>query len=649
MTTRTESIRRINRTSFGLSMLAWGLFSTSSVLAQTCALPGGDGAATPGGGTGIVNSYWPVANGSFGPATASLSLGTRTGAAVNLQPGDLVLVIQMQCANITTADALTYGDGIAGEPASGHVDPASGCLAGRHEFVRAGAGTNASTLVLAGSPLQNSYQQAAATNSAGRRSMQVVRVPQYQSAILAGGLTAVAWDGSTGGIVAIDVAGTLDLNGRTVNVDGLGFRGGGGRSRSQDDAVQRFVWNDDTRHATKGEGIVGTPRFVSEKRDPGSAARAAVTDLGTGWGGYPTGSASNGDFARGAPGNAGGGGTYWNANSDNGGGGGGGNGGPGGRGGVGWRSAGYGGVAADYSNLTDKKWGFGGGALAAAGVARVVLGGGGGGGDNNGNSGTNGHELSSGAAGGGIIMMRATTITGSGTLSARGARAADNAGNDGAGAGGAGGSVVMVANTWTASPAVDVRGGRGGDSFLAGDSGHAGGGGGGGGVAILSGLAVVDFAGGAPGLTNTAQSQPGGAQHGAEAGGDGARPTVTPASDTPGANAGYKCGAALQVSKDNSQVTYTPGGTGSYTVTLSNAGPGPALNYTISDSLPAGVTLSAPWTCVALPAGVLGSSCSAASGGAANDTSVNLTGTIANGGTLTVTIPVQYSTDPSAY
>ena len=89
-------------------------------------------------------------------------------------------------------------------------------------------------------------------------------------------------------------------------------------------------------NGSKGEGIAGTPRYVNYN----------FTLIDNVVEGYPSGS-----FARGAPGNAGGGATDSNppANDQNAGGGGGGNGGPGGRGGNGWKtvgvSGGFGGSA----------------------------------------------------------------------------------------------------------------------------------------------------------------------------------------------------------------------------------------------------------------------------------------------------------------
>lgn len=610
----THSIRTMARgcvAAFALS----AVFAATQAQAQVCATPGSAGDATI---SGIVNTYWTPAAGTYNNASTTISLSGQRGAAATLAPGDLVLVIQMQCANINTANTLNYGDGAAGEPASGYNDPAGTCLAGRYQFVRAGAGTTNTVLNLTGSPLTAAYVQANATNVNGRRTFQIIRVPQYANATLGGAVTASEWDGNSGGVVAIDAAFTLNLNGQSINVDGLGFRGAGGRARSVNDAVERFRWDTDDRHAVKGEGIAGTPRYVSLKRDPNSGATAGITDLGAAWGGYPTGSASTGDFARGAPGNAGGGGAFWDGASDNGGGGGGGNGGAGGRGGAGWRSAGYAGILADYSNLTDKKWGFGGTAFASAGPARLVMGGGGGAGDNNANSTP---EESSGASGGGIVMARAVTVTGTGTITARGARAADNSLNDAGGGGGAGGSVLVVATTWTAALTINVAGGRGGDAWVPGGSAHGGGGGGGGGVAITTAAATVTSTGGPQGLTNTAQGQPGGATHGATAGAGGVAQVVAPGTDTPGTDVGRTCKADVVITKtntpgvngdvDQAADTVTSGASVPYSIVATNNGPKPANNTVITD--PAPTNLNCPTaTCTATGGAV----CPAATGAA---------------------------------
>src|SRR5205807_5977881 len=148
-------------------------------------------------------------------------------------------------------------------------------------------------------------------------------------------LTASAWNGSTGGILALDIAGTLNLGSATVSIDGLGFRGGAGLQLTGGAGANTdFLRTAPAAYAgaavagvdgAKAEGIAGTPRWVE----------SGNTFLGTGVEGYP-----NGSMARGAPGNAGGGGTDGNpaTNNQNAGGGGGGNGGVGGVGGDTWNS-----------------------------------------------------------------------------------------------------------------------------------------------------------------------------------------------------------------------------------------------------------------------------------------------------------------------
>ncbi len=572
---------------------------SSLALAQICAIPGNDGSANL---SGIVNGYWkPSVAASYGPTSTSIGLSNKAGASNTLSSGDLVLIIQMQCADINTSNTNAYGDGVSetGDGnASGYSNP-SHCLAGQHEYVRAGPGSNDSNLDLSISPLEFNYMQAEATNSQGRRSFQIIRVPQYIDATLTAIVNAPPWNGDTGGIVALDVARNLNMNSQSINVDGLGFRGGGGRNRSVTDGVNRYRWDNDTRHASKGEGIAGTPRYVSNKIAANTGSPASITDNGASWRGYPTGSSSTGDFARGAPANAGGGGIYWNASSDNGGGAGGGNGGAGGRGGAGWRSFGYTGVAADYSNLPEKKWGFGGSSVPAS-VAQVVLGGGGGAGDNNNNSTAN---QSSGANGGGIVLIRAHNITGTGSISARGARAADNPLNDGAGGGGAGGSIVVISRNSSASLNLDVRGGRGGDAWPTGGSAHGTGGGGGGGVIISTNTHSTQVAGGVAGDTSTSDSPAGGAKHGAQSGATGIETLISLASDSPGINTAYNCLADIAVSKTidtsaaaitsglvsdaDSSGNVTPGDTVTFSIEVTNLGLSDANSIVINDIVPA--------------------------------------------------------------
>lgn len=585
--------------------------------AQVCARPASAGDASL---SGVVNTYFaPAANATYGPSTTVIPLRSPRGASATLREGDLVLVIQMQCADVDMRDTDAYGDGIAGEPASGTVAVTDACASGRHAFVRAGPGSSNTQLVLTGSPLPGAFMQADATPTAGRRTFQVVRVPQYANATLAGTVSAAVWDGNSGGIVVLDVAFTLDFAGGRIDVDGAGFRGGGGRARATrpSETALRFRWDDDTRHAAKGEGMAGTPRLLSEKRDVTGTAFPVVRDQGGGWGGYPTGVARSGDYARGAPANAGGGGTYWSGGNDNGGGGGGANGGDGGRGGAGYRRDGYAGVLPDYSNLVERKWGFGGARHAEASITRLVMGGGGGAGDSNGN---NIGEAASGAAGGGIVLVRADTLVGTGVVSARGARAPDNAG-DGAGGGGGGGSVVIVATTSSAGVSVDVRGGRGGDAGVWTPYAHGTGGGGGGGVVVTTAPASVDARGGDTGVTTLRDNPPGGERHGAQPGGEGLVALIAPGDDTVGTHVGRTCKADLMVTKTNTpglnddvdlpSDVVVPQGETTYVITLVNRGPKPADGAMLRDPVPIGVVCTS-----AVCSATGGAQCPAVSGAA---------------------------------
>jgi uncharacterized repeat protein (TIGR01451 family) len=91
-------------------------------------------------------------------------------------------------------------------------------------------------------------------------------------------------------------------------------------------------------------------------------------------------------------------------------------------------------------------------------------------------------------------------------------------------------------------------------------------------------------------------------------------------SDTLGAS------ADLSISKTDGTTTATAGGSTTYTITASNAGPSTATAATVADTFPASLTCS--WTC----AGLAGGTCTAAGAGNIND-SVNLP----SGGSVTFT------------
>ncbi|ROU08953.1 CshA/CshB family fibrillar adhesin-related protein [Lysobacter enzymogenes] len=102
---------------------------------------------------------------------------------------------------------------------------------------------------------------------------------------------------------------------------------------------------------------------------------------------------------------------------------------------------------------------------------------------------------------------------------------------------------------------------------------------------------------------------------------------------------------ALRISKSDSQTTYTPGDVRTYTITVNNDGGDAATGAQVSDTLPAGMTLTAQWQCTASP----GSTCGAASGGTVGGNSVALTVDLAPGGSATIQVPVRYSPNPGDY
>jgi hypothetical protein len=475
-------------------LAAWVATAPSSARAQGCPV-----IPDPGPRTGVLNTYFPgIGTAAAGATNVHINANASAGAGANIAVGDMLIVMQMQDADVNSGNTVDYGDGAGGTAGAGQTALNS---AGRYEYVisrtavNVGAGANVNVDIVGAAAGTNgllfAYRTAAipAGNGPanGQRTYQVIKVAKFQNVTLAG-VTATPWNGLVGGVVAVDASGALTINGTGASADGAGFRGGAGEQL----AGQTGLLNTDYRrpssvaaHAIKGEGIACTP--------------ASLSGVG-GTRGCPTSTAAdvNGDRARGGPGNGGGGGTdgHPDANDENSGGGGGGNGGAGGRGGNSWNS-----------NLTV---GGLGGAIFPAIVARLTLGGGGGAGTRNNTPGV--ATASGGASGAGIVLIRAGNVvagTGTPTVSAIGGPGFD-ADNDGGGGGGGGGTVLVVTNSGSlAGIRVLAQGGKGGDSWITQPPGgtpgnrHGPGGGGGGGVYFLSSTpaAASSVAGGASGVT----------------------------------------------------------------------------------------------------------------------------------------------------
>jgi hypothetical protein len=285
----------------------------------------------------------------------SLTLSSASGFAV----GQEVLIIQMQ-----------------------------GIGAGTYEFgMIAGISGNIITL---GVNLSYSY------DSDGSSPAQVLRVYQYHNVTVQsdGVLTAHAWDGSTGGVVAfrasgtITETGTISANGQlggtgagSAGGTGIGFRGGQAKPANG---------NQQPGQAFTGEGSGGA-----------SEAQTSANFSGGGGGytsGYDGGSGGGGSHA-----SAGGNGVYWNTSLP----------------GIGAT------LLTGTSDLTTMTFGGGGGGAAIDGSGDVGAGGG----------------------GGGIVFITGSSVIVTGSITTNGG-AGGNA-FYGGGGGGAGGSILIKAKIAT--------------------------------------------------------------------------------------------------------------------------------------------------------------------------------------------------------
>jgi hypothetical protein len=194
-----------------------------------CGIPGKDGPTTTL--NGVLNSYYPGAANVAAGATSIPVGAARAGGGPAIAAGDLLLVVQMQGADLDGNNDERYGNGVGTAGTTGNTidysaantyaggNLAANFSAGLYEYVVATGPVVAGSVTIS-SGLVNNYFSAP-FGIQGQRTFQVIRVPQYSNATLNGTVTALRWDGSTGGIVVFDVAGALDWNGNTVDVSTL--------------------------------------------------------------------------------------------------------------------------------------------------------------------------------------------------------------------------------------------------------------------------------------------------------------------------------------------------------------------------------------------------------------------------------------------
>jgi hypothetical protein len=282
---------------------------------------------------------------------------------------------------------------------------------------------------------------------------QLIRVPSYRRAEVTGTVTAPAWDGATGGVVAMFVTTSLVLE-ADINVNAKGLRGAvepqiySGTCSSVDTTLydSTFYHISNVKAGIKGEGITYTQFDM---------LRGKAMNINGGGGG-------NAKFS------GGGGGSNYSS---------------GGKGGN---------ESSDCPPGLDAPGGAGGYALHRTGESyylnytevtfpilnlwnRIFFGGGGG-------TGTlmASRTSTSGGAGGGLVVIVADTIEGNGNrISADGGSVTGNATGAGGGGGG-GGGIILDVSGYRDNLSLSAVGGEGGDTNHPTDTTGPGGGGGGG-------------------------------------------------------------------------------------------------------------------------------------------------------------------------
>jgi hypothetical protein len=379
-----------------------------------------------------MNAYAKVTNINNSGTKSVLTVSTKDETKHSFTVDEDVLVIQMQ-ANI-------IGTNTGNNTNFGNLASTGMGTAGFYEFATIDA--------IAGSTitLKNKLDYTFATtanNNVQLVSFQKLNASNYATSA---DISAIPWNGTVGGVVALQVPGTFTIN-HNITADGQGFLGGDKSANYQATVTTcgsgTYITNS-TNFGEKGEGIyLNTTAGYAYSRGK----------ILTGGGG-------------GSEGNAGGGGgSNFSA---------------GGLGGPGWACTG-----------TNSAGGLGGIELKNYMLAgtRVFMGGGGGGGQGNNSESTNG------ANGGGIIIIHANTITTgcSGTsvrISANGgsSSSATGTGADGVGGAGAGGTILLHVGTFnvpgTCPLNVQAIGGNGGN--VTNNDTHGGGGGGGEGAIIYA-------------------------------------------------------------------------------------------------------------------------------------------------------------------
>lgn len=233
----------------------------------------------------VINAYARVTN--ITGTTLTLASVNETFHTFNV--GEKAILIQMQdnVIGTNTADNVNFGD------------LASIGSAGLYEVVTI---TSKSLPTIQVSSITNTY------NTCSNCRVQLVSfrklgTPNYTTT---SNMSALDWNGDIGGIIALEVPGTLTLN-HNITADGAGFRGGSRSVDYYDGTTNCYATPyraNDNRHGFKGEGIFNTNAVLTYNN-----ARAKILNGGGGGNHINAGGGGGGNFTAGGRGGPGWNGT----------------------------------------------------------------------------------------------------------------------------------------------------------------------------------------------------------------------------------------------------------------------------------------------------------------------------------------------------
>jgi hypothetical protein len=385
--------------------------------ADATVYPGAD--EDGGTGSGVADG---VDNDCDGAIDDNLLYGTGADGAQSISDGSFadiggacVEVWSVIDDQIVVSDAISFAPGDRAMVVSLEGRPTETDDVGRWSLVDVGSVDTSSNTITALETVAGAFGPD--HEQLRSHSVALLRVPQVTDLTVSGTLSADAYDGDCGGIIAVLATGTVDISG-TVDLRGAGYEGGD-ENNSHDSSGR-------SGSSIEGRGDKGTAPNVAGGGGGGGESSGCSDCTGSGAGG----------------------------------------------------SYGSVGLDGDSSDDLSGSGGLAGSALGGNTLVKLHIGSGGGSGalDTSGEDGIGG----GGGAGGGALLLRAAAVNVTGTIDARGADGEVGCGvaingcghgsnsEAGSGGGGAGGAILIVASALElAADTVWATGGAGGESAAA--------------------------------------------------------------------------------------------------------------------------------------------------------------------------------------